>query len=102
MDAYGVEADISQPTISAETVENDPKLPALGRRSFRTIKHLRESTDLRCLAFVLVRLTAHSIGIRNGEYSQSVHHCLACAKVQTQRDNFDFRPRLASEFSIND
>jgi hypothetical protein len=25
LDAYGVEADISQPTISAETVENDPK-----------------------------------------------------------------------------
>src|ERR1700756_1067236 len=24
LDAYGVEADISQPTISAETVENDP------------------------------------------------------------------------------
>jgi hypothetical protein len=33
LDAYGAEAAISQPTISAETVENDPKRLSLRNRS---------------------------------------------------------------------
>jgi hypothetical protein len=37
LDAYGVEADISQPTISAEIVENDPTATLAAAMAFMAI-----------------------------------------------------------------
>lgn len=57
LDAYGVEADISQPTISAETVENDPKATS-GVEGFGGVAcgGLHVTTDALHLIYILVDL----------------------------------------------